>query len=207
MSQAVNTVTGIFTGGSQASQNGIPIPQRKPGFVSRTFSSITGFLTNNTENITKASQATGAILQGAAILQQGKEQQRVATFNAQLSDFDAQIARRNAILSANAAKLAASEERKDTRRRVSQARSRYSRAGVVSTEGSPLLVQEDIAFEGELEAQKILFNGQLNVEASQNQARIAEIQAQENRRRATNAVGTSRLVATSAILKGSGLLQ
>lgn len=95
--------------------------------------------------VAAAATALGSISQGVAA-------QRAAEFNAQQLEQEARLARETA-----------AQEEADFRRKArlikGSQRAGYGAAGVISTEGSPLLVQEDFAREAELEARRIRFAG------------------------------------------------
>jgi hypothetical protein len=70
--------------------------------------------------------------------EQGKAQEGLANYNADLAEQDAMVEERDA-------RLAANEQRKDNERLLSRQRALYAKAGVVTTAGSPLLVQAETA--------------------------------------------------------------
>jgi len=75
---------------------------------------------------------------------QGQNQAAMADYNAKLAERDARIAKQNA-------EHEASQKRRETQRLLGRQRALYGKAGV-TMEGSPLMVQEETAAEGEMDA-------------------------------------------------------
>jgi hypothetical protein len=103
--------------------------------------------------------------------QQAQQQAGIARFNAA-------VARNNAIAARQAAEAAANDKRIETGRRISAIRASFAAGGVVTTEGSPLLVQAEQAAEGALEAARILHRGELQAHGYETQSLLDETQSQ-----------------------------
>lgn len=145
----------------------------------------------------------GTILSGLGALQQSKAEQQTAKTNAALQTYNQEVAKRNALLATKSAQLKADEQRRDTIRRVGAFRSAFSKAGVVSTAGSPLLAQETQAGEGEFEARKFLFEGLVQSSGYDSEAAIAGLKAQSELNKAKSAKKNSMF---QTILTGVSLL-
>jgi hypothetical protein len=76
----------------------------------------------------------------------------------------ANIAQQNARIAQQNAAFQAEQQRKETQRRLGSQRAAFGAGGLVTTEGSPLLVNLEQALEGEIEAQNILRQGQLDAD-------------------------------------------
>jgi hypothetical protein len=112
------------------------------------------------------------------------------------AEFNAKIQERNAKLATLSAQQSAEETRANTRRRVGSIRALQAKSGVVTSEGSPLLVQKEQAAEGEFEARKTLFAGSLESQSNTIRARSSRSNKSGT---FANAVG-----AGSSILVGAG---
>ena len=113
----------------------------------------------------------GAVRQGQIAEQQAQSQAGIAKYNAA-------VARNNAIAARQAAEAAAKDKRLETSRRISTIRATFAAGGVVTTEGSPLLVQSEQAAEGALEAARILHRGNLQAQGYESQSLLDETQSQ-----------------------------
>lgn len=112
----------------------------------------------------------GALSSAQSASAQAKSQAATAQYNAQ-------VARNNALMASRAADQEAREIREETKRRLSSIRATQAASGVVTTAGSPLLVLEEQALEGELSAQRRLFQGQLQAQGYSQQAVLDETQS------------------------------
>jgi len=131
----------------------------------------------------------GLALSGLGQFQAGQAADASAEFNAKIQERDAKLARLSAQQSAE-------ETRANTRRRVGSIRALQAKSGVVTSEGSPLLVQKEQAAEGEFEARKTLFAGSLESQSNTIRARSSRSNKSGT---FANAVG-----AGSSILVGAG---
>ena len=133
----------------------------------------------------------GTILSGAGLAmnlfgqhQSSKAAEANAKYNAQLSDLNARTQAQNAALARSSAADAAERTRKDTRRRVSAIRSAFTKGGVLTTEGSPLLVQQEQFAEGLAESGRQLYQGELQAQASLQQSGVESMRAAATRSKA-----------------------
>jgi hypothetical protein len=88
--------------------------------------------------------AIGTAASAYGQVQQGQNQSAWASYNAKMAERDARTAEQNA-------KYAAAQKRKETKRMLGRQRALYGKAGV-TMEGSPLIVQQETAAEGEMDA-------------------------------------------------------
>ena len=95
-------------------------------------------------------------------IQQGRAAEAQANYNARLQEYNSQIAKQDAVLARASAQDKANRTQDETRRRVGAMRSAYTKAGVLTSEGSPLLVQQEQQVEGNLEARRQLYQGTLD---------------------------------------------
>lgn len=98
-----------------------------------------------------------------------QNQQKAAKYNRQ-------VAENQATASRQAAQIEADMRRDRARRIISAQRAEYGQAGVDVSEGSPLLVQADTAYQGELDAQRALYGGELQATGAESQAGFFEFQ-------------------------------
>jgi len=131
----------------------------------------------------------GLALSGLGQFQAGQAADANAEFNAKIQERDAKLATLSAQQSAE-------ETRTNTRRRVGSIRALQAKSGVLTSEGSPLLVQKEQAAEGEFEARKTLFAGSLESQSNTIRARSSRSNKSGT---FANAVG-----AGSSILVGAG---
>ena len=131
----------------------------------------------------------GLALSGLGQFQAGQAADASAEFNAKIQE-------RNAKLATLSAQQSAEETRANTRRRVGSIRALQAKSGVLTSEGSPLLVQKEQAAEGEFEARKTLFAGSLESQSNTMRARSSRSNKSGT---FANAVG-----AGSSILVGAG---
>ncbi len=100
-------------------------------------------------------------------------------------NYNAAIARNNAIAAQQAA--AANAKQQD---RINLAREGKLEAGIlhngVLMEGTPLMLMEDQAAQGELDKQKIIYNGQVQANNYNNQAQLDEFNATQARSAGSN---------------------
>jgi hypothetical protein len=88
--------------------------------------------------------AIGAGFSAYGQVQQGHNQAAWASYNAKMAERDARTAEQNA-------KYAAAQKRRETKRLLGRQRALYGKAGV-TMEGSPLIVAQETAAEGEMDA-------------------------------------------------------
>lgn len=112
----------------------------------------------------------GTVLSTLGSIQESKQQ-------AQMAQYNAAVARQNAEFSRKIAAQEAKDIRRETERRIGTARAKFGASGVVTTEGTPLLVAETIAEEGELDALRRKFSGEVQAMGQESQARLDRMQA------------------------------
>jgi len=151
----------------------------------------------------QALQLGGMALSGFGQFQAAQAADANNSFNARLQELNARQAEANAKLSRLSAQEAADRSRDATRRRIGSIRAVQAKSGVVTTEGSPLLVQQEQASEGDYEASKILYQGELDAQGFGNQVTSSRLKAQANR---SNRSGTFANVVSSVapVLTGAG---
>lgn len=155
---------------------------------------------------TAASIGQGVSL-GSRVTQQLSQQQTLRT-NQRLAEIDQQTALQNVALSEAATERAVQESREDTLSRLSTIRSIQTKSGVVTSEGSPLLVQREQAKEGRIEENKIRQRGAVSTNAALTQSAVAGLRAQSFASRAGSQaqnlipiVGTGLLTGTRTVLE------
>lgn len=146
------------------------------------------------------------IFGGLSILSGAGAKASAQATNAALAEYNVQLAERNRQLAERAAATEAKDIRKETARRIGAARTKFAKAGVVTTSGSPLLVQEEIAAEGEIEAQRALFEGSIRAAGFESDALISGVRAKSLRQQARGTRTGGFLGAGRAILTGTGIL-
>lgn len=148
----------------------------------------------------------GTILTGLGGLASSRAEAQAAKNNAALYNYNAAVKERNALLATKSAELRASEQRRDNSRRIGTIRSAYSKAGVVSTAGSPLLTQQIQAGEGEMEVRKILFEGLVQSQSDLADASIERFKAATERNKAKTAKTNGMFSFANTILTGASTL-
>lgn len=146
----------------------------------------------------------GLGLQGLGAIQSGQSQAANAKFNARIAELNAKQQERNATLARRSSAMAAKDIRDETRRRIGSIRSIQAGAGVVTSEGSPLLVQESQFGEGFFEAQKEMFSGEINALGNLDQAANQRLQSQALRGKASSARTAGFIGAGQSLLTGAG---
>jgi len=127
-----------------------------------------------------------------------------ASFNARVNEVNARQKLIDARLARQSAERRAGQIRRDSRRRVATIRSLQAKSGVVTTEGSPLLVQESQLSEGLLEANIEEFTGELDAQGLESQSQVARMRASALRDQASSFRTVGSLSAGAKILKGTG---
>jgi len=139
-------------------------------------------------------------------LTQGRQQAGQLQQRAETSQFNAEVARQDAVAARQAAQVEAGELREDTRRRISAQRAKLAAGGILSTEGSALLIQQEEAEEGELAAQRRLFSGETQARGATQRAQLATREGQFLTRRAIQTETASRIGAGTQLLTGASNL-
>lgn len=142
----------------------------------------------------------GSLAGPASSIFSGMSEAAQSKSDAAIQARNAEIDRRNAEAARVSAGRAADEERADTARKVGSIKSAFGKAGVVTTAGSPLLAQETQAFEGELEAQKILFEGATQAAGYMSSAQIFSEQSKQSKSKAKSSLYKGILGAGTSLL-------
>lgn len=124
-------------------------------------------------------QVLGSVFGAAGQIQQAEAQAAQLRSQAQAAKFNEAVAVQNAELASQVADIEAQEIRRETQRNLGRIRATAAASGVLSSEGSPYLALIEQAAEGELSAQKRLFQGELQSRADLTQAALLE-QEQQN---------------------------
>ena len=189
-------VTSLFATASTAARGagGIPLPVPRPSTsLFGSFGNFVGGTASLFQGIATAAAplvVLGATrFQSQAILNQAAIESSAAEFNAQVAERDAALAT-----------FSAEEEAKDVRRgnvkRLKSIRAAFGKGGVATSSGSALTVQLEAAEQGELEAQRTLFSGQLQADA-------ANIRASQQRLKGTIARSAGAARSTQTLLTGT----
>ena len=145
---------------------------------------LTGFLI-----LTAASSLMGA----AGSIQQGQAEQEAA-------DYNADVARQSAQASLDKADYDETIHREKVRKLLSSQRAAYGAAGV-DMAGSPLLVLEDTAAQGELDAKAIRYGGEVEAKQKLSQAEIYELTGKNAKTASYYKAGTSLLSGGASMAK------
>lgn len=114
---------------------------------------------------------------------QGQQQAAAAEYNAELLE-------RQALYEEQASAAEANRLRRRGRRILGAQRAAYGASGVLSNEGSPLLVMENTAEEIEMDAQRTLFSGDVRAAGSRGKAKLSRWDAKRRRGSALLGAGT-----------------
>lgn len=145
----------------------------------------------------------GTLLKGFGQYQEGQQAASTAEYNSRIQEVNSLQAQRDAKLSRLSAAESAQNARDEARRRVGSIRAAQAKSGVVTSEGSPLLVQTEQTAEGELGARKELYSGELNAQAFTQESAVAKMRAQSLKQEAKTARTGSYLSAGTTLLSGS----
>ena len=121
-----------------------------------------------------------------ATYQSGQQQAKGFRYQAQQQENQAQAAR-------NAAAVQEAQSRERNKRIMALARARAGASGVVSTEGSPLLVMLENARQAELEAQLIRYGGEIQAGFLEGESRLSTFRGRNARRAGNIGAGTTLL--------------
>jgi hypothetical protein len=113
------------------------------------------------------------------------------------ASYNADIASRNATIARQQAEADAAKHRISARKQIGGMKSAYGASGVSSSEGSPLELLEDSAFNAEMDAQNILYSGKLKAMGYQGEARLEKM-------RSKNAISEGFTRAGTALLTRTG---
>ena len=140
-------------------------------------------------------QAGGQIYSGMAAAAEGKSAQNMAEYNAKLAEREAAMTEQ---------KTAIEQRRQagEAERRRSAMQAGMGAAGVVSTEGTPLLIQQTQAQESEFENMMIGYHGAEEAAALRSQATLQRLQGRQARQAGKAARMGSFIGAGGSLLSG-----
>lgn len=106
---------------------------------------------------------------------------------AKAKDIEAQVDQRNALIARRQAAQDAADSRLETRRRLASVRAAYGSKGFTLS-GSPLEVLRDAATEGELDAQRAIYTGEVKALGFTDSATFRRNEARSLRKGATRSL-------------------
>lgn len=130
--------------------------------------------------------ALGTAVGVAGSIQAGKAQKAQADYNAKVAENDAIAAKQKA-------EYDASIHREKVAKLLSTQKALYGKSGVQSSSGSPLLVQNDTVTEGELDAQAILYGGDIEAGRSKSAASLYRMQGKQAKKASYYEAGSTLL--------------
>ena len=130
-------------------------------------------------------------------VEQGKSQN-------EWSQYNAAVAERDAVAAQQSAEYDASQKRKETEKLLGRQRALYGKAGV-TLEGSPLLLMEETASEGELDALMIEREGKLKAGNYQSEAALSRMKGSSAQKAGYYGAGSSLLTGASSAMTAYGL--
>lgn len=133
--------------------------------------------------------AVGTAVTVVSAIQQGKAAKRAA-------DYNAQVAQQNAMLAREQAQANARIADRRNRLRLGAIRAAQGASGGAAGEGSVLDVLGDVATQGELEKQQILYSGEVQARGYSNEATLSRMKGK-------SASAAAKLKAGSALLSGA----
>lgn len=140
-----------------------------------------------------AAAYAGIALSAYGAIQEGQSQSAWASYNAKLAERDAKIAEQNA-------KYAAGQKRRQTQRLLSRQRALYGKAGV-TMEGSPLMVAQDTAAEGEMDALMIERGYKLEAQRYRAEKGLSRARGAAAKRQGYYKAGTTLLTSASTLAR------
>jgi hypothetical protein len=138
----------------------------------------------------------GTAMSAYSEIQQGKEQQ-------QWSEYNAAVAERDAASAKQSAEYEAGQKRKETQKLLGRQRALYGKAGV-TLEGSPLLMMEETASEGEIDALMIEREGKLRAGSYQSEAALSRMKGSAAKRAGYYGAGSSLLTGAGSAMSAYG---
>jgi hypothetical protein len=115
--------------------------------------------------------AAATIFSAVGAVAQGSQQQAMANQNARMYELNARYA-------IDSAAIEEANNRRRTNQLMGNQRVAYAKSGVTSS-GTPLLVGEDTAIQGELDALTVRYNGQIKSNQAKYQASMAKWQGKQ----------------------------
>lgn len=144
-----------------------------------------------------AMSAYGQVQQGQAASAQAKSEQNMANYNAQLAEREAGMTEQKTMLQQR-------QQAEEAERRRSTMRANMGTAGVVSTSGTPLLIQAQQAEQDELQNLMIGFEGAEQARALRSEGTLQRIQGRISKKAGSAARTGSFIGAGSTLLSGFG---
>lgn len=144
-----------------------------------------------------AMSAYGQIQQGQAAEAEAKSQQNMANYNAKVAERDATAVEQKT-------RIEQIRQAKESERRLSTLNMNMGKAGVVSTSGTPLLLQATQSAEDELDNLMIGYEGAQEASRFRSQAGMYRAEGSMARERGRNAKTASYIGAGATLLKGFG---
>lgn len=138
----------------------------------------------------------GTVLSAYSQYEQGQSQK-------EWSEYNAAIAERDAAASRQTAEYEATEKRKETQRLLGRQRALYGKAGV-TLEGSPLLMMEETASEGEIDALMIEREGKLRSQHYRSEAALSKQKGRAAARAGYWGAGTTLLTGAGSAMSAYG---
>lgn len=141
--------------------------------------------------------AGGQIYSGMAASAEGKSAQNMANYNASLAEREATMTERKTMLQQR-------QQNEEAERRKSTMVANMGAAGVVSTTGTPLLIQAQQAEQDELQNLMIGFEGAEQARALRSEATLQRLQGKQARKAGNAARTASFIGAGGTLLSGFG---
>ena len=142
-------------------------------------------------------QAIGSIQQGMAAAQEAKAQAAMAEYNAKVAKQQAEARR-------NAARFEQERQAKAGERVRSGLQAQFGASGGVPSEGVPLMIEAEQVAENELENLLIGYEGEIDAQRSEIQAKGYKMQSDIYSQRASTARTAGFIGAGTSILSGFG---
>jgi len=139
--------------------------------------------------------ATGTAIAGTGVavvsqIEQGESQK-------EWSEYNAAVAERDALAAQQSAEYDAEQKRKETEKLLGRQRALYGKAGV-TLEGSPLLLMEETASEGELDALMIEREGKIRAGSYQSEAALSRMKGSSAQKAGYYGAGSTLLTGASS---------
>ena len=147
--------------------------------------------------------AVGALAGAAGSIMQGNAAAANALADAKAHYFNAKVAEQQARNTQEGALADANDYRRLQSSRLAARRAQMGGAGVVASEGSPLLVDESILSNIEFGATRIINEGDIKSVRLRNEATLKRAQARASRRGATYARQAGYIGAVSTLASGT----
>ena len=154
--------------------------------------------------ISTVATVVGTAFSALGAIQQGRQAEAQAQYNAQIQNRNAEIARQQAERERQIAEANEEDFRKEQRRLEARRRAQMAGSGVDIGTGTPLLQSSDIASEIELQALRIRNSGAAESTRLRQQADIFDRQAGLTRRAGRNARRAGLVRGGSLLIRGAG---